>query len=366
MIALFRITLMASLLTVLYLPLMAQQKYPGNYVDAASLTIVGKSMATTNTYDRADTGKYNGLPARVKQLLTNTAGVAICFTTNSTSISAKWCVSQSKPYPNLTPIANKGLDLYIKKDGNWQAAGICKPTGVCSEGLLIEQMDNSEKECLLYLPIYDAVRKLEIGVDTKAFIKAGQLPLKNRILIYGSSIVQGSGASRSGMAYPAQLSRLTGLNFINLGLSGSAKMEPEVADMVAAIDADAYVLDCVPNSSPAQIAARTSYLVHQIRKEHPAAPIIVMQSIVREQGYFNRKVGETVKNQNINIQKEVLRLLEKGMEHLYFITSEQLIGIDHEGSVDGTHPNDLGYYRMTQKLAPQLVDILKKHGIANN
>ena len=360
---LFKTAFCALLITGNYLPLMAQ-KTPV-YVNAETLTITGKSMATRNVYDRADTTKYNELPARVKVLLTNTAGVAISFTTNSTAISAKWCVSMSKAYPNLTAIANKGLDLYIKNNGKWQYAGIAKPTGLCSEEVIVEKMDNSEKECLLYLPIHDAVRKLEIGVDAKAEIKAGPEPFKKRILIYGSSIVQGSGASRSGMAYPAQLSRLTGLNFINLGLSGSAKMEPEVADMVAEIDADAYILDCVPNSTPAQITERTDYLVKTIRKKHPVAPIIVMQSIVREQGYWNKQLGTNVKAQNVNIQKEVMTLLEKGMKNLYFITSENLIGNDHEGSVDGTHPNDLGFYRMTQQLLPQFTEILKQHGITS-
>ncbi|MCD0488196.1 SGNH/GDSL hydrolase family protein [Pedobacter sp. MC2016-14] len=363
MIKLLKTSICAVLLTGLCFPLMAQKN--ATYVNAESLTIIGKSMATANVYDRADTSKYSTLPARVKQLLTNTAGVAISFTTNSTSISAKWCVTMSKAYPNLTAIANKGLDLYIKNNGKWQYAGIAKPTGVCSEGLLVDGMYNVEKECLLYLPIYDAVRKLEIGVDAKAEIKAASNPFKKRILVYGSSIVQGSGASRSGIAYPAQLSRLTGLNFINLGLSGSAKMEPEVADMVAAIDADAYILDCVPNSTPAQITERTGYLINTIRKQHPDAPIMVMQSIVREQGYWNKKTGAVVKNQNINIQKEVMTLLEKGMKNLYFITSENLIGNDHEGSVDGVHPNDLGFYRMTQQLLPQFTDILNKHGITN-
>lgn len=337
----------------------AQEKTAFNYTDAQQLTIIGKSMPSTNTYDRADTLQYNSLPARVKQLLTNTAGVVISFKTNSSSIAAKWCVTQSKAYPNLTAIANKGLDLYIKRNGKWQAAGIGKPTGVCSEGVLVAHMDNSEKECLLYLPIYDSVRSLQIGVDAKANLQAGVEPFKKRILIYGSSIVQGSGASRSGMAYPAQLSRLIGLNFLNLGLSGSAKMEREVADMVAEIPADAYVLDCVPNTNAELITERTAYLVNCIRKAHPEAPIIVMQSIVREQGYFDQQVGASVKNQNINIQKEVMKLLNKQVKHLHFITSEGLIGNDHEGSVDGTHPNDLGYYRMTQQLAPRLMEILK-------
>src|SRR5690606_17337574 len=122
--------------------------------------------------------------------------------------------------------------------------------------------------------------------------KPGEQPFHHRILVYGSSIVQGASASRPGLAYPARLSRSTGLNFLNLGMGGSAKMEKEVADMIADIPADAFVLDCVPNSFPAEIRERTGYLIKTIRAKHPQAPIIVMQSVIRETGYFNRVTGE--------------------------------------------------------------------------
>jgi lysophospholipase L1-like esterase len=341
----------------------SQRKTQFVYTDAADLTVVGKAVSTKKVYQRVDTAMYPALPAHVKLLLTHGAGITISFRTNSSTISAKWCVTSSKPYPNLTAIANKGLDLYIKHGDQWQPAGVGRPSALCSEDVLVDHMDASEKECLLYLPLYDEVRKLEIGIASGAQISAGADPFKKRILIYGSSIVQGAGASRSGVAYPAQLSRQTGLGFINLGLSGSAKMEPAAADMVAAIDADAYLLDCVPNTPAAQIKERTAYLINTIRKHHPRAPIIVMQSIIREQGYWDQRLGVNVKNQNISIKNEVLTLLNNGFKDLYFITSEGLLGSDHEGSIDGTHPNDLGYYRMSQKLLPQLQAILKKYDI---
>ena len=351
------------LLQLSYIGLFAQKTPSLSYTKAESLTIIGKSMPTPNVYDRIDTNEYKGLPARVAQLLSNSAGLAVRFSTNSTVISAKWCVSKSRALANMVPTAHKGVDLYIKKGDSWQFAGIGKVTGICNDDVIINRMDDTEKECLLYLPLYDSVKDVEIGVEKKSDIKAAADPFRKRVLIYGSSIVQGTGASRPGMAYPARLSRMTGINFINLGLSGSAKMEPEVANLVASIDADAYVLDCVPNSSPAQITERAANLVNTIRKKHPEAPIIVMQSLFRETGYWDKVLGAQVKSQNVNIQAEVLALLQKGMKNLYFITSENMIGTDHEGTIDGTHPNDLGYDRMLQYIKPLILDILNKHGI---
>ncbi|MBF9255457.1 SGNH/GDSL hydrolase family protein [Pontibacter sp. 172403-2] len=334
------------------------------YIPASDLTLVGKIISTENLYHRVDTADFPALPPAVKRLLTNSAGLAVTFKTNSTAISAKWCTSSRKASSNMTGIASEGLDLYIKKNGKWQFAGVGRPREDCTEASLVKNMDNSEKECLLYLPLYDETSNLEIGIDPGASIKKLPDPFRKRILIYGSSILQGASASRPGMAYPARLSRATGLNFLNLGLSGSAKMEKAAADLVASIPADAYILDCVPNSSPQQIKERTGYLVSTIREKHPKAPIIVIQSIIREHSYWDQKVGKRVADQNAAIQDQFRLLQQKGIKDLYFISAKNLLGQDHEGTVDGTHPNDLGFDRMLHQLKPEITAILKKYDIS--
>ena len=120
--------LLSSVFFVLLL-LWAQKKDSLNYTNAETLTLVGKIAETKNVYHRIDTVLYSDLPPNVKRLLTNSAGLAIAFKTNSSVISAKWCVTKSKAANNLTPIANKGLDVYIKKNGQWQFAGVGRPTG---------------------------------------------------------------------------------------------------------------------------------------------------------------------------------------------------------------------------------------------
>ena len=70
----------------------------------------------------------------------------------------------------MTPIVNKGLDLYIKRNGKWQAAAVGRPSKTCSETVMIRNMDDSEKECLLYLPLYDELKSLEIGIEPGAKI----------------------------------------------------------------------------------------------------------------------------------------------------------------------------------------------------
>jgi hypothetical protein len=333
------------------------------YTKATDLLIGGQIAPTQNPYHRVDTANYPGLSHTIKVLLTNAAGKFISFSTNSKNITAKWCVSDRKQSANLSSIANKGLDIYIKKDGKWQFAGAIAPNAKCTESLLVRDMDTTQKDCLVYLPIYDEVSNVEIGVDKNATIKPLANPFRKRILIYGSSITEGAAASRSGMAYPARLSRSTGLNFLNLGLSGNGKMETAAADMVAGIDADVYILDCVPNPTPQQIAERTNYMVMAIRKKHPTAPIIMMQSIVREHGYFNQGAGKNLIAQNATFLHEFEVLQQQGVKDIYMLKSTNWLGDDHEGTVDGTHPTDLGFDRMLQLLKPQLMKILKKYDI---
>ena len=268
-----------------------QQKDNITYVPAQELLLVGKATTEGEYFHRVDTAKYRTMPPTVKKLFTNSAGLAISFTTNSPVIKAKWMVPDNYQLPNLTRVAQKGLDLYIKRDGKWQFAGVGIPGGVTTEKVLVDNMGTEEKECLLYLPLYDELKSLEIGVSSDAHIRKGENPFKEKIVVYGSSILQGASASRPGMAYPARLSRSSGYNFINLG--------------------------------------------------------------------FNQKARENVKRQNEAIAEQVEVLRKKNVKNLYFIKEDQFLGTDHEGTVDGTHPNDLGFDRMLKKYKLAISKILK-------
>ena len=336
-----------------------QQKDNITYVPAQELLLVGKATTEGEYFHRVDTAKYCTMPPTVKKLFTNSAGLAISFTTNSPVIKAKWMVPDNYQLPNLTRVAQKGLDLYIKRDGKWQFAGVGIPGGVTTETVLVDNMGTEEKECLLYLPLYDELKSLEIGVSSDAHIRKGENPFKEKIVVYGSSLLQGASASRPGMAYPARLSRSSGYNFINLGLSGNGKMEKEVAEMLADIDADAFILDCIPNPSPKEITDRTVDFVMTLRQKHPDTPIIVIQTLIRETGNFNQKARENVKRQNEAIAEQVEVLRKKNVKNLYFIKEDQFLGTDHEGTVDGTHPNDLGFDRMLKKYKLAISKILK-------
>ncbi len=333
------------------------------YTDAQRLTMVGKAEESRIFFHRLDTSAHKDIPNIMRMLATRSAGLAISFTTNSTTVSAKWCTSKQATADNMTGIAFEGMDLYIKRSGRWQFAGVARHVShECSESVMVENMEAGQKECLLFLPTYDETLSLSIGVDKGAIIEGGDQPFKKRVLVYGSSIVQGASASRPGLAYPARLSRETGYNFINSGFSGNAKMEAQVADMLAAMPMDAIILDCVPNPSPEEVLARTNYLVSTIRRSHPTIPIICIGSVAREKGNFDTVVAAKVALKDRYFEQKI-KNLQKQDKDLYLISADGLLGKDQEGTTDGIHPNDLGFDRMLQKIRPRIIKILKRYGI---
>jgi hypothetical protein len=330
------------------------------FINADSLTWVGKASNTKTIYHRVDTAIYKKMPQKVKSLFTNSAGIAIAFTTNSTSIEAKWSVKNGKGLPNVADINSMGLDLYIKKDGTWRYAGIGIPEGQYSEQLITANMDTLPKEYLLYLPTYDEITSLEIGVDKSSFIRPSASPFEGKYVIYGSSITQGASASRPGMAYPARMSRATGLNFINLGLSGNGKIEASVIEMLGDINCDAYIMDCIANPSPEEILERAPLAIRYLRKQHPETPIIFIQSVVREKGLFDEKVRLKNKQQNEAIEHVFIELQKEQIPDLYLIKEDNFLGTDHEGTIDGVHPNDIGFDRMIRVIQPEIISIVFK------
>lgn len=330
------------------------------YTDATTLTLYGKPHFSGPHFHRVDTARYNDMPRAVKYLSTHAAGLVIAFKTNGKEIHARWEVKPPGFSNNMTAIGKRGLDLYIRKNNQWIFAGAGRPDdSASSTHKIVANMADGDKECLLFLPLYDELINLEIGVPEGSTIHALEVPWKGKVVIYGSSITQGASASRPGMAYPALLARRMGYEFVNLGFSGNGKMEESVSRMVADVeDVDLFILDCAANPSPQQIAERTESFVKQIRERHPKVPILMIESVVREGGNFDEVIRKRVSDQNKNFRDAYTRLVKNGMKQLYIIHGDNLLGHDHEGTVDGTHPNDLGFDRMLKVIEPEIKKIL--------
>ncbi len=324
------------------------------YVDASQFQLIGKGFTATES-------PYHRLPAYLKEvtrppvwsLSKNCTGIAVRFRTNSRTIAAKWEVEGDVVMNHFAPSGIKGLDLYCLEKGKWQFVNTARPTGKSSTYVIISNMTGKEREFMLNLPLYDGLISLEIGIESGATIENPLVdsPRKHKpVVIYGTSITQGGCASRPGMAYPGILSRMLDREVINLGFSGQGKLDLEIAEAMADIDASCFVIDCLPNVSPQQMKENYVRFVEIIREKKPGTPILLMENVYYPHMAFNQGISSLIAEKNgllLGIWKEM-----KGKGNIYYIGAARLLGDDFEGTVDGVHPTDLGFLRMAQHLYP--------------
>ena len=334
------------------------------FVEASDLNLIGKIIEDTpNPYHRVDTVQYTGFTKGENNQVRSSAGLAVLFRTNSSVISVKTEFGYMNMGVNTMGVSLRGYDLYIKKNGEWLYA-MSKASAVGKEDenlVLIKDMDNSMKECMLYLPIYSEEYSVKIGVQEGASVEALESPFRHRIAIYGSSYTQGISTTRAGMSYPMQLMRMTGLQFLSLGCSGNCKMQPYFGDVLCDADVDAFIFDAFSNPDAQMIEERIVPFIEQVQAAHPGIPLIFQQTIYIESRNFSKSKDADWGAKQVagaRVMKEVM----KKYDHVYFIQTNAT-SPDHETSVDGTHPNDYGYTLWARSIEKPLLKILKKYGI---
>ncbi|MCM1503179.1 MAG: SGNH/GDSL hydrolase family protein [Bacteroidales bacterium] len=334
-----------------------------SFTEASDLNLVGKILDTPNPYHRVDTCVFKGFTKGENDQVRSSAGLAVLFKTNSTSIAIDADYGYRNYGLTTMPLALRGYDLYIKKDGKWLWAA-SKVNGVGKENdlmVLIRDMDGQEKECMLYLPMYSELYSVKIGVDKGSSIESLESPFRHRIAIFGSSYTQGISTARSGMSYPMQFMRNTGIQMLSLGCSGNSKLQPYFADVLIAADADAIVIDAFSNPNASMIEERLFPFIERIRAAKPDTPLIFMQTIYRENRNFcvSSDRNEQAKQ---DMAAKLMAEAVKKYKNVYFIQTNATAP-DHEASVDGVHPSDYGYSLWAKSIEKPLLKILRKHGL---
>jgi hypothetical protein len=90
--------------------------------------------------------------------------------------------------------------------------------------------------------------------------------------------------------------------------------------------------------------------------------MIFLQTIKRDIGYFDLGARERNDKQRAAAEKW-MKSLCKEFKNVYFINPGIILGDSHEGTVDGSHLNDLGVQCTMDYLLPKLKKILRKYGI---
>ena len=346
-----------------------------------NLPVIGRGFADcVRPNDTISDGFYTRLPAdmqNVREALwdlgQNSAGIAIRFRTNSRAIGAQWEPLNNFGMSHMTPTGVKGLDLYALIDGQWQFAGIAQPNGKKSRNMIVKKMDGAMREYLLYLPLYDGVKSLKIGVDSTAVIEMPQaddlLPVNPAttakedlpIVFYGTSITQGGCATRPGMAFPAIIERKLHKETINLGFSGNGRMDKIMADKIATIPASAYVIDCIENCTYQIVKDSTEYFIRTIAESNPETPIYMVSAYYLPTMYLDTQWRKDAMKENELWKSLCEKLRKEGYKNVKYIDvftngnmKKNPLGPDYEACVDGIHFTDMGFARMAEFLLKYL------------
>ena len=310
------------------------------YQDASVFPLCGKAVEETSA-------RYQRFPSSLKEtarpalwrLSENSAGLYVRFRSDAPSIHARW-TTRAHRMPHMTD------------------------AGKSRERKLVGNMEPQMREYMLYLPLYDCLDSLFIGTPEGYALEQPVLdsPRRSRpVVMYGTSILQGGCASRAGMAHTAILSRWLDREVINLGFSGNAHLDTEVAQLIASVeDPSVIVLDYVPNCTAKLIEDKGLGFFRIVRDAHPDVPVVFVENPEYTHSVLDLKIAGEIKAKN-DAQRALYESLRKaGEKKLYYVKGKGMTGDDGEAAVDGVHFTDLGMMRYACHLYPVLKKLIGK------
>lgn len=312
-------------------------------------------------FDRFPAAASDKVTKNVWNLSRDSAGMVFRFTTDSPAIHIHYKLRKKQlAMPHMPATGVSGVDLYARdQTGSWRWVQVTRPTQQEIKQPMISGLAAGEREYAAYLPLYNGVEFMSIGVAAGATF-AGQLPREKPIVFYGTSITHGACASRPGMVHTAILGRWLDQPVINLGFSGNGKMDLAVGEFMSQIDAAAYVIDCLPNMRPAEVTQKCEPLVRALREARPQTPIILVEDRRFTNDWILPAKHQFHSENHAALQTAFQNLTKEGIEGLFYIPGDALYGDDSEGATDASHANDLGFMRQAEAFLPILQQALQQ------
>lgn len=308
-----------------------------------------------------DSGKYRRIPEKIAQsvndgvyfLHAHTAGGRVRFKTNSPYVAIHAKMPNIGKMPHFALTGSAGFDLYIGKSPEKYFATFVPPFEIQEGYESVVNFNSAEmREININFPLFSEVSELYIGISNDSEIYPPEpYRLEKPIVYYGSSITHGGCASRPGNSYESIVSRKLDVDYINLGFSGSARAEDEIAEYISKLQMSAFVYDYDHNAPTAEHLNNTHEKMFKIiRNANPDLPIIMLS-----RPKFSLSEDE---EKRLDIIKATYQnAIDSGDNNVYLIDGRNLMKTaKDEGTVDGCHPNDLGFMSMAEELG----EFLKK------
>lgn len=324
----------------------------------------------TNIFHRLPIEMKDKVREAVWNLSENTAGEFIHFKTTATEIKVQYTLAgKSFSMPHMPSTGMSGLDLFaIDVHGNWNwAPGKYSFGDTCTftfSNLFLAKNGSGVSDFYLYLPLYNSVKWLSVGVDENAVFSFAEKRKEKPIVAYGTSIMQGGVASRPGLAWTSILSRNIDRTIINLGFSGNGRYEEPLFDLMAKVDARLYILDCMPNLaggiSADEIKNRVIYGINKLRERNKTLPLLFVEHAVGYAPFYMDTARlNTSYRSSLVIAKIVDELKSSGIKNIYLLTDKE-IGFDINSTTEGSHPNDIGMMKYAEAYEKKIREILNE------
>lgn len=312
-------------------------------------------------FDRLPASAEKSVTSNVWNLSRDSSGMMVRFKTNATAIHVHYKVLKpTLGMPHMPATGVSGVDLYARDtDGQWKWVMVTKPATQEVKAEIIKGLAPGEREYAAYLPLYNGVEFMSIGVEKGS--KFEELaPREKPVVFYGTSITHGACASRPGMVHTGILGRKLDMPVVNLGFSGNGKMDKAVGDYLVQVDAAAYVIDCLPNMGPADVAAKCVPLVKQLRAAKPETPIVLVEDRRNTNDWIIPARQQHHTDNHAALKAAYETLVKDGVKNLSYIPGDSLYGTDTEGATDASHASDLGFMRQAEIFEPVLRKALGK------
>ncbi len=307
------------------------------WIDGKALPLEGKAFTDVeHFYDRLPSNVTTAVNGGVRSMKHHTAGMQFRFTTDSKKLHFKWVPYGGNLSMDHMPATGvSGIDIYRQTpDGRWRYVKTGRISRASGGSLSISWTPGTP--CLVNLPLYNGIRSFQLGIDPEASISAPPTHkgAAKPVVFYGTSITHGGCCSRPGMSFVNIVGRKLDVPVVNLGFSGSGKMELEMSEHLARIDASCYVLDCIWNMNDGLVKDRYEPFIRNLRAKRPGVPIVMAEA--------SDVYGGAPSAKDRLVRSLYDKLVAEGWEGLVYLPKEGMYLDDGEGSVDGVHPNDWG------------------------
>ena len=349
------------------------------YEDATNFLIINKGWDnTTEPYTRLPQQYMDSCRDEQKWLYNHSSGIAVRFATNSKRIAAQYNLKNNFHMQHMAMTGIKGTDLYYLNEerGVWEHVNTARPqeknfkADSIQSKLYVENLDGEMHEYMIYLPLYDGINWLQIGVDSTAELTMPRVENPRRmgkIVLYGTSIQQGGCASRVGMVPSAMIQREYNLECVNISTSGNARMDLYIAQAMASIeDAICFVVDPVPNCTKDRLDTITYDFIKILRTLRPEVPIIMVEGIMYPYTRHNSFFADYLPQKNASFRRAYEQHKAENPKGLYYMTHDGQVGPEMEGTVDGVHLTDYGFRAYADILEVVIKKALDKTGVKYN